>query len=82
MLRFLSASLGVSRSKRPLLRLSRPEVALRCCKALTTWGVEELLPLAKDACFGRIAPGVRDFAERAPTALPRDVGAPTLEARL
>ena len=82
MLRFLSASLGVSRCMRLLLRLSRPGVALRCCKALIAWGVAGLLLVVKEVCSGRRAPGVRDFAESAPTALPQDVVAPTLEARL
>lgn len=82
LLRFLSASLGVSRSIRPLLRLLRAGVTLRCCKALIAWGVAGLLLAVKDACSGRRTPPVRDFAESATTACPRDVVALMLEVRL
>lgn len=82
LLRFLSAPLGVSRSIRPLLRLSRPGVALRCCKALIAWGVAGLLLVVKDAWSGRRVPDVLDFADCTPTLYPRDVVAPVLEARL
>lgn len=56
----LNASLGVSRCKRPLLRLSRPGVALRCCNALIACGVVGLLLSARETCNGRRLLGVRD----------------------
>ena len=78
LLKFLSVSLGVSRCIRPLLRLLRPGVALRCCKALIAKGVEGLLFVVKDTFKGRRLLGVRDVAKRVPRALVGDVGAPIL----
>lgn len=82
LLRFLSAFLGVSRCIRPLLRLLRPGVAPRCCKALIVWGVTGILLVIEDFCIGRRAPGMRNFADGTPTILPRDVILSTLEVLL
>jgi len=59
----LNASLGVSRCSRPLLRLSRPGVALRCCNALIACGVVGLLLSPRVGCNGRRVFGVRDGLE-------------------
>ena len=64
LLRFLKASLGVSRCERPLLRLSLPGIgaaALRCSSARMACGVVGGPFFSGGALCGRRSPGVRDW---------------------